>query len=225
MGNNRPPWPRTTASRRRYVSPTDEYPAEDWPSPFNFNGELMPKWAAWWAGALVGQGLDLSTARQDDVHDRETFLIWCRIDHVGVVESADPGVFPYAVQQLLVHLLDRRDDVLKNIAEYPAALPPAGDVDDDLVEGAFRMRQSTLARRCAFWTSGNAAAAETLVEWMRRSSRPPDFPDYKVPPHISKYRSTLRVCQERQVIKLHRLVQSGRFEKEMRRKLSDLRMD
>ncbi len=202
-----------------------EYPDKDFPWNFYFNGELMPKWAACWDMAEVGRFVQPERDACEDVSDRDIYIIMCMIDHVGVVESADPDIFLYAAQEVLYLHLYHRDRVLASIAEHPRYGPSAREVFSGLVEGAFRMRQLTLERGCAFWTSGYDTDGQLLLEAMRRSAVPPGAPDYEPPPHVSRLRALVRHYRNDQVPRLHRLAQSGRFDKELRKKLHEIQPD
>src|SRR5438477_9497922 len=79
----------------------DEYPESDFPWNFYFNGEGMPKWGACWGMARVASFLQPERDADQDVGHRDIYITCCQIDHVGVVESADPDVFIYAVQEVL----------------------------------------------------------------------------------------------------------------------------
>jgi hypothetical protein len=71
----------------------DPYPEKDFPWNFYFNGKVMPKWGACWGMAQLGNFLDPTSEWDADVSHRDIYIISCEIDHVGVIESADPDVF------------------------------------------------------------------------------------------------------------------------------------
>jgi hypothetical protein len=96
---------------------SDEYPKSDFPWSFYFNGEVMPKWGACWGMAQVANFLQLERDADKDLGHRDVYIIYCQIDHVGIVESADPDVFIYAVQEVLHILLSQRDTVFASLSD------------------------------------------------------------------------------------------------------------
>jgi hypothetical protein len=197
----------------------DAYPDKDFPWKFYFNGELMPKWGACWGMARVAGFLHADKDWDQDIGHRDVYIIGCQIDHVGVVESADPGVFVYAVQEVLCLLLSEREAVLATLREQPAEVYPA------LVEAALRMRELALERGCAFWTSGYEDDQRRLVEAMRRCHVPPGSPDFAPAPHIQRLRGELSERCAEQIRRVHRLAGHGVVDKEMRGRLCELRAD
>lgn len=194
---------------------TDDYPEADFPYSFYFNGELMPAWGACWFMGRVADFLQIETDQY--VGHRDVYLIYCQIDHVGVVESADPDVFIYAVQEVLHILLSQRDPILASLSDQPP------DVYSGLVAAAFRMRELAVQQRCAFWTSGYERDRLHLVEVMRRCRLPSDSPEFMLTPHIRHWRSALEFQRDWKVRELHQLAQSGRFDKDTRRRLHEIR--
>ena len=73
-----------------------EYPDNEFPWTFFFNGVALPKWGACWGMADICSFIDLKDTWDWDVGPRDISILNCRIDHVGVVESADPDIFRYA---------------------------------------------------------------------------------------------------------------------------------
>jgi hypothetical protein len=197
-----------------------DYPDKDFPWNFYFNGELMPKWGACWGTTHIKKFLQPDKDACEDISDRDIFIIYCKIDHVGIVESAEPEVFLYAIQEVLYLLLLNKDKSLANIAEH---YPSPNEIYNGVIEAGFRMRQLVVERGCAFWTSGYEKDCLELKEAIRRSKLPTDSPDYLLPPHISQMRSFLRICHKHQMSKLHELAQSGRFGKDLRKQLHDLK--
>ena len=198
---------------------SDEHPETDFPWNFYFNGELMPKWGACWAMGRISDYLEIERDVSGEFGHRAVYGIDCRIDHVGNVESADPDVFIYAIQEVLCILLGNRDTILERISGEPPELYA------NLVAAAFRMRELVLERGCAFWTSGYEQDRVRLVEVMRRCQLPLDAPEYLIPPHIALRRLELTCAREWQVRKLHQLAQSGRFDKATRKRLNEMRSE
>src|SRR4051794_938256 len=100
-------------------SKSPDYPDQDFPWSFYFNGEVMPKWGACWGMARVASFLQPEKNANQDVEHRDAYIISGQIDHVGVVESADPDVFIYAVQEVLLILLDQRASILASLSDHP----------------------------------------------------------------------------------------------------------
>lgn len=194
----------------------EEYPDKDFPWSFYFNGEVMPKWGACWGLAQITSFLHSDWDAGDLTH-RDIYIIDCQIDHVGSVESADPGVFIYAIQEVLHILLSQRPSILASLGDQSA------EVYSGLVEAAFRMRELAEQRGCAFWTSGYEADRIRLLDVMRRCQLPPDSPDFTLPPHIQHLRNALQIQCAAQIRRLHQLAQSGDFDKDTRTRLHAIR--
>ena len=199
-----------------------DYPDTDFPWNFYFNGELMPKWTACWSLAGIGDFVRPDRNPDADVSGRDLYIIMCSIDHVGTVESADPDIFLYAVQEVLYLLLKKSDEVLATISADSLGSESATNVYAGLVEGALSMRQLAIDRDCAFWISGYEADNTRLKEAMRRAAAPQDSKDYAAPPHEARLRASARALCEEQLKRLHGLSQVGRFDKTLRRRLHEL---
>ncbi|HEX3625420.1 MAG TPA: hypothetical protein VH280_08345 [Verrucomicrobiae bacterium] len=196
---------------------SDEYPTSDFPWSFYFNGEVMPKWGACWGMAQIANFLQLERDADQELGHRDVYIIYGKIDHVGVVESADPDVFIYAVQEVLHILLSQRDSVFASLSGK------SPDIYSGLVATAFRMHELVIQQRCAFWSSGYEEDRVRLVEVMRRCQLPSDSPDFTLSPHMKRWRSVLQSQREWQVRQLHQLAQSGQLEKDLRKRLHEIR--
>lgn len=195
----------------------DDYPDEDHPWNFYFNGELMPKWGACWSMAGVAGHLQMERDADRDIGHRDVYVIGCQIDHLGAVESADSDIFIYAAQEVLHILLSQRDSILVSLKDEPH------DVYAGLVETAFRMRDLAIRQSCAFWTSGYDADRIRLIEVMRRCRLPSNSPEFVLPPHVQRLKHELHLARERQIRRFHQLAQSGQFDKEIRKRLHEIR--
>src|SRR5579871_3864463 len=102
-----------------------EYPDEEFPWTFYFNGVAMPKWGANWP---------LITADfknwEWDVGPRDLYTIRFKIDRVGTVESANPHIFIYAVQEILCLLLTERKGVMEQIRDWAGDETPPREIYD-----------------------------------------------------------------------------------------------
>jgi hypothetical protein len=203
-----------------------EYPDNEFPWTFYFNGIALPKWGACWAMAGVGSFDEPNW--ECDVGPRDIYILECRIDHVGVVESADPDIFRYAVQEVLCILLDKRDAVFEKLSlsskperswRFPA---DPDEIYQGLLEAAFQMRELTIRDRRAFWTNGYESDRLRLNEAIRLASLPPDHPDYAPPPHVRSLRGSIESLWREQAKALHRVASSGGKSKELRKRLLDV---
>ena len=93
-----------------------DYPDADWPYTFYFNGQELPKWSAQWHLCDLGVFLNGFEDDWDEfISYKHIWQLQCRLDHVGVVESEDPGIFRVCVQEVLLRLIQHREDVLERI--------------------------------------------------------------------------------------------------------------
>ena len=199
-----------------------EYPDNEFPWTFYFNGIALPKWGACWGMADVCSFNDPRKSWEWDVGPRDIYILDCRIDHVGVVESADPDVFRYAVQEVLCILLDKREAVFEKLRrswDFPADLD---EIYGGLVEAAFQMRELAVRDGRAFWISGYEAERLRLIEAIRRASLPPGSLDYAPPPHVRSIRSQLESFWRQQAKTLHRVASAGGKTKEFRKRLLEV---
>jgi len=193
------------------------YSDREFPWSFYFNGEIMPKWGACWGLAHIG-----SFHQPDgDIGHREIYGIYCEIDHVGIVESADPDVFVYSIQEVLCILLNQRDTIFSMLAEQ--SYGPPDEIYSGLVETALRMRELAITQHRAFWTSGDDEDRGRLVGVMRRCESSSGRPENNLPPHILRTRSELLQRHEELVGRLHQLAQSCQFDTDLRKRLHKIR--
>jgi hypothetical protein len=85
------------------------------------------------------------------------------------------------------------------------------------------MRDLVIEQECAFWTSGYEADLERLVETMRQCRLSQDDAQFSLPPHLQRLKRTSLWLRARQIRELHQLAQSGKFEKNLRRRLNEMR--
>lgn len=192
-----------------------QYPEKEFPWNFYFNGVLMPKWSACWALAGVTEFLKPEESWDADVGDRDIYIVSCRIDHVGVSESAEPDRFVYAVQGVLCILLEHRQKVMGALRTGTQA-SHADEVYRGLISGALQMRKLASEHQMAFWISGYEEDRLRLVRCMERAQLPPSHPDHEAAPHLRQAREDLTRRINNQRTKLHRLAQAGEVEKAFR---------
>jgi len=196
---------------------SDEYPDKDYPFTFFFNGESLPKWGACWSLAQLAESLD---SKGNSFH-REVWALYCQIDHVGVVESADADFFTCAIQEIMHIFLGQRDSVLTKLKEQSYGSPK--EIYAGLIEATFRMRELTVAHKYALWTSGYETDRQCLVQTIRRCHLPSDSPEFIQFPHIRHLETEIRLRHDSQIRELHQLAQSGKLEKAHRKRLHGLR--
>ena len=194
-----------------------KYADDGFPWNFYFNDDIMPKWGASWGLAHIVRFLH----PEDNAGDRDVYDVYCSIDHTGVVESAEPDAFIFAVQEVLHILLSQREAIFSALAGQSYGKP--NEIYSGLVEAALRMRELAVTQCRALWTSGYESDRERLVDVMRRCELPSTSPEHSVPPHIQRIRRDLQLRREAQVRRLHQLAQSGQLDKEMRKRLHEIR--
>jgi hypothetical protein len=200
-----------------------DYPDADWPYTFYFNGHELPKWSAQW------HLCDRRTFLNGFEDDWDEFIgckhirhLQCRLDHVGVVESEDPGIFRVCVQEVLLRLIRHREEVLKSMRVSTSSGDSPEKIFHGLVEGAARMLELCAQERRAFWTSGYAADQAQLKEFMSGCPNEETRADSVVPPHVSQRRSELESRAGFQLKALRALAQSGTLEKRLRQIVNQL---
>jgi hypothetical protein len=191
---------------------------EDFPWTFYFNGEVMPKWGACWMLANVAGLLKVDDDLNEYFTEREVFNIYCKIDHVGNAESADPDVFIFAIQEILCLLIGQKKKVFAQLDKHRAL----EEIYSGLIEAALKMRFLTIDQHRAFWTSGNDADREYLVERMRCSQLPPEDPHFKAPPHFVERQSELCLVKKDQIRQFQRLAQSSKVDLELKLTVNEL---
>lgn len=196
---------------------SDEYPEQDYPLNFYFNGERLPKWGASWS---LAQLPDFLNDQEDDFH-RDVWGLYCRIDHVGVIESADAEFFICAIQEVLHILLSQRELVFTKLASQSHGNPD--EIYTGLVGAAFRMRELTITSKYALWTSGYETDQQELIEAVRCCHLPKESPEFMQLPHLRQMQSRLETQHQWQIRQLHQLAQSGKLDKSLRKKLYEMR--
>lgn len=195
------------------------YPKKDFPWNFYFNGEAMPKWGALWPSVPTK-----SSDWDDEVGPRDLYIISCKIGTVGAVESANPQVFVYAVQEILCLLLTEKKRVLHYYEGQKTAGEPVTpeEIYQGVLETAFRMRH--LARRDghAFWTSGYEADRLRLIDAVRYAYLPAGHPEHQPPPHVRARLNLLKHRWDSQIKTLHRVAEAKGFPNDLRKKLLEL---
>lgn len=189
---------------------------EDKVDGFYFNGEPVSLWARAWNEAGIPDLLGESDAWDEELGYRDVWMVTCKIDHTGTVESADPDEFLYVVQEVALLLLNHRERALGSLKTV------AGDPEAafrELVDGLFQMRELLQEKRIAFWCSGDEELQAACLERMERSSLSASDPRHLPPPHIEHQRRLLKGLLEVQAKSLHALAHSRRFDRALRKEL------
>jgi hypothetical protein len=123
----------------------EEYPDSDFPYTFYFNGTVMPKWTSCWSYIPI-------TFKQDWIG----YLCWlvkCRIDHVGVIESEDSEIMQICVNQCLYALLEHKDKILADLTKfYPDE--DSQEIMDSMISGLLLMGEIITTTPKVAWTNG-----------------------------------------------------------------------
>ena len=85
------------------------------------------------------------------------------------------------------------------------------------------MNEIADSRDVVFWSSGYDADRHKLIEFMNKCELPEDHPDHEKPPHQLRYINDLEIASETSASSLRRLAQSGKFSKELRKRLNEIR--
>ncbi len=197
-----------------------DYPEKDFPWTFYFNGQPMPKCGAQWPEVPVDY-----SHWDEDVGPRDLYIIRGKIDHVGKVESANPHVFLYAVQEILCLMVTEHERVRQHIASWQKTRCPSVHPDEifhGVLEAAFEMRALVRKDGRAFWTSGYEADGLNLAKTIRRASLPADHPEFAPPPHVRDRGNLLKVYWDSQVKTLHRAAAQTGVSKSLRKRLLEL---
>lgn len=181
---------------------TDNYPNSDFPYTLFFQGIPMPRWANCWG---------FVPARDSDA---EWFVdrVWGRIDHVGIVESEEAGIFTIAAQEMLCKMLAHPDDDCLHYEPEEGKSLSREAIYSGLVGGLRQMIELAESEEVVFWTSGYPRDGEMLREAISKY-RAGEF----TPPHRSQWRHEIETRIWTQRRDLRRLAASRNVEKETRR--------
>lgn len=198
--------------------PNANHSEKDFPWTFYFNGVEMPKWGACWPEVPAGNRRNWEW----EIGPRDFYLVRNKIDHVGRIESSNPHVFLYAVQEVLCLLFTEYRLVSEHCRRIAGTSSTAEEVYEGLIAAAFEMRERTKQDQAAFWTSGYEADRLRLMDAMRRAVLPPTDPEHQAPPHIQARQSHLKMLWQTQLKTLHQAASSKHITNTMRKKLMEL---
>ncbi len=174
-----------------------DYPESEFPWTFYFNGESLPKWANCWNACDM---FDLARKEIDDwdqaITSRDLYLLCCRIDHVGTVESEDSARLQLLAMTLIKVMMTSEAAIQADISKWTreslrdrGAIADAREIYDGILEGLFKMVQLSERDSASFWTTGYEADRDHLLTFMSRTRLPQDHPEHWDPPHIRRARS------------------------------------
>lgn len=163
-----------------------DYPDRDSPWRFYFNGVELPKWSATWCSASL---LERARALMENWDERigwsDLWILYCRIDHVGIVESEDPLRFCVCASVLLEVLLSEESSLISELVAFAQERnTTAEEVFSGLRDGLFQMLELATCDQIAFWTTGYEHDRVKLAETVRRHRLPVSHPDYLEAPHV-----------------------------------------
>jgi hypothetical protein len=136
-----------------------DYPDSDCPWSFYFNGEEMPKWTSTWSLIPVEWN--------DDWIGDLCWRIYCKIDHLGNIESDDANLMQLCVNKHIRALIEKENEVRENISERLTDLEQQDPVYENLFEGLQRMLDLLKGKEVCFWTNGYPADQSRLIEFMK----------------------------------------------------------
>jgi hypothetical protein len=165
---------------------SEEYPDRNFPYPFYFNGEVMPKWAAYWMGCRIIEAAKVVMEDWDErIGWQDLWITFCMIDHLEVIESEDPLRFKICVLVLLKVLDAMPPSVRLAIKEFAAREEVhSREIYRDVHDGLVKMLELVDRDGIAFWTSGYEKDRLWLIEAMARNRLPKGHALYFEAPHI-----------------------------------------
>ncbi|RYD85087.1 MAG: hypothetical protein EOP84_03585 [Verrucomicrobiaceae bacterium] len=167
-----------------------EYPSCDSPWHFYFNGVELPKWSSSWCAAPLLERVRLSMEDWDErIGWSDFWILYCRIDHVGIIESEDPLCFCVCAAVLLKVLLAEETSILSELIPFAQEQKTtAEEVYSNLRDALLQMLELTTHDRIAFWTTGYEPDRLRLVEAVRRHNLPASHSEYLEAPHVVRDR-------------------------------------
>jgi len=195
-----------------------EYPETDFPYNFYFNGKAMPKWSAQWNWVFHKSYYAIPDKLWNEFIDiNHLWLLSCRIDHIGVVESEDVDIFILCAQAVLEEILSNKDEMRIQLNDLYKNYN-ANEVFSGIRDGLFEMLRLSYLDKIAFWTTGYQEDLNNLVDYIKKSKLSPSDPEYLEPPHIIYRRNQLFNRRTYQLKSFARLSKSKEFDKITRKK-------
>ncbi len=191
---------------------SDEYPDQDCPWTFYFNGHELPKWTSTWS--LIPT--DDRHGENDDWITNLCWRVYCRIDHTGIIETEDSNLVRVCVLWHMRCLVEREKEVRQNIFERLSDSERKEPVFENLFHGLNKMFELSHTREVSCWTNGYAKDQQRLIEFISQSHA--IFPHQKTRLQELRGRSYWEVKRMRQIASTKKLPASVR-EKILERKL------
>lgn len=159
----------------------------------------MPKWSNCWHFLSIA----------DSPVDWYVDQVFTRVHHVGVIESEEADIFLIAAQQVLLQLLDPKEEIFFDLGR---SQEECATIREGLLSGLQQMIVASEHEEVVFWTSGYDADHKKLVDTLQRFRLGDQHSEYVPPPH--------RLHRQQETL-LH--LNSQR--KEMRRRLATIGPD
>jgi|GEM_PF-1482973 len=204
-----------------------DYPDNEFPWTFYFNGEAMPRWGqCWMSCSIERRAAEEMQNWQGRLTAHDLFLLSCKIDHVGVAESDDVLRFRACVRLLLKMVLLHGTELAKEAAEWGSCY---GGTGQEVIAGIrdTLIAMSVLAERdgIAVWTTGYEADRIRLCEVVRRVRLPRDSAEWLELPHEWNDRRETQLHLEFLRKDLVKMVREGGWPKDIRRAIHEMRVE
>jgi|KBSSwiStaDraftv2_1062776.scaffolds.fasta_scaffold293600_2 hypothetical protein len=185
----------------------DGYPDEDCPWTFYFNGQEMPKWTSTWS--LIPT--DNRHGEDDDWITDLCWRIYCRIDHLGNIETEDSNLVRVCLLWHMRCLVERETEVRQNISERLSESEQREPVFENLFDGLNKMFELSHEREVCCWTNGYARDQERLVEFISQT--------HDLFPHQKSRLQELESRSFREVKQMRRIASTKKLPKSIREKI------
>ena len=188
---------------------------DDYPWTFYFNGEEMPRWTSEW---LVIPN-DHREGEDNDWIEDLFWRVWCRIDHLGSIETEDSDLLRGCVLQAMRWLVEREKEVRVNISELfervkkrspniSLAEYKTEDVLESLFLGLNKMLDLSHKRKISCWTNGYPKDQQRLVEFMAES--------HELYPHQQRRLQELEVRSSGELKRLRQIASTRKLPERIR---------
>jgi len=136
---------------------TTDYPESDFPYTFYFHGTAMPKWTSCWSYNPV--------VFKEDWIGYLCWLVKCKIDHVGVIESEDSEIMQICINRYLCAILENKDKVLMDLAKYYPD-ESSQEIVDSMISGLLLMGEIIAENPKVAWINGYDSDLKKLDEML-----------------------------------------------------------
>src|SRR4030095_3056225 len=174
---------------------------------FYFNDIILPTSCTLWS--LCGYG-NLLNGYEDDwdefVGYKQIWHLFCRIDHVDVVESEDADTFLICVLQLLLTHLEFKTKVIDNIEKHAPQDVRSRELYMEIKNGLEVMADVVKKDGFAFWTTGEESAHLELRHFVTAARGKSTDLEYRIAPHIKQRKLEAQNRINRQLERLAEIV-------------------